>query len=122
MSTLLHVNAGIGLGILCMLVGSYWLYWNFKKRHIERRKKFYRKNGGLLLQQKISSHEGVAEMTKIFTVKELKIATNNYDAGRILGQGGHGTVYKGILPGNRTVAIKKSKMLDRSYPSQAIYK
>lgn len=116
----MHVNAGIGFGLLSLLVGSYWLYWNFKKRHIERRRKFYRQNGGLLLQQKISSHEGVAEMTKIFTVKELKRATNNYDAGQILGQGGHGTVYKGILPGNRTVAIKKSKMLDAIQVKQFI--
>lgn len=119
---LLHVNAGIGLGLLLsLLVGSYWLYRNFKKRKlIARRKKFYRQNGGLLLQQKISSHDGVAEMTKIFTVEELKRATNNYDTSRILGQGGHGTVYKGIFPGNKIVAIKKSKKMDANQIKQFI--
>ncbi|KAK4747243.1 hypothetical protein SAY87_026280 [Trapa incisa] len=39
---------------------------------------------------------------------ELNKATDNYHESRILGQGGQGTVYKGV------VAIKKAKHLDRS--------
>ncbi|XVF87715.1 hypothetical protein PTKIN_Ptkin18bG0142900 [Pterospermum kingtungense] len=54
------------------------------------------------------------QSNRLVVAEELKTATNNYHESRILGQGGQGTVYKGILPGNRTVAIKKSRIGDAS--------
>ncbi|PIA65118.1 hypothetical protein AQUCO_00100544v1 [Aquilegia coerulea] len=112
---------GLGFGFLFLLVGGSWLYFSIKKRKlIQLKEKFFQKNGGLLLKQQISSHEGGVELTKIFTAEELKLATNNYDQGRILGQGGYGTVYKGVLPDLRIVAIKKSKVVDKSQLSQFI--
>ncbi|ERN00518.1 hypothetical protein AMTR_s00102p00052310 [Amborella trichopoda] len=47
---------------------------------------------------------------KIFTDKELRIATNNYNESNILGAGGFGTVFKGTLDDGTMVAIKKPKM------------
>ncbi|MCI74265.1 wall associated kinase-like protein, partial [Trifolium medium] len=43
---------------------------------------------GLLLQQQIGRHGGSTETAKHFTLEELKEATNNFDEGKILGQGG----------------------------------
>nr|DAD39454.1 TPA_asm: hypothetical protein HUJ06_013777 [Nelumbo nucifera] len=84
------------------------------------REKFFQQNGGLLLQQQLSSHEGGLEFVKIYSEKELELATNNYNESCILGQGGQGTVYKGILPDHRIVAIKKSKIGDKSQIEQFI--
>ncbi|CAA7047794.1 unnamed protein product [Microthlaspi erraticum] len=45
---------------------------------------------------------------KLFNERVLKEATDDFDERHILGQGGQGTVYKGVLPDNTTVAIKKA--------------
>ncbi|KAL7241758.1 hypothetical protein ACSBR1_014364 [Camellia fascicularis] len=57
---------------------------------------------------------------KLFTAKELKKATDHYNANRVLGQGGQGTVYKGMLRDGRIIAIKKSKMVDEGNLDQFI--
>jgi len=105
----------IGLGSLVLLFCSYGLYRLIKRvRQIKQRAKFFKRNGGLLLQQQMTSANGVVEQTKVFTASELEKATDYFNANRILGQGGQGTVYKGMLLDGRVVAVKKSKKVDES--------
>ncbi|KAF7848842.1 hypothetical protein BT93_L1516 [Corymbia citriodora subsp. variegata] len=110
------VALGVSISLLLILLGGSWLYWGLRQRKISRqREKFFLENGGrLMLQRLLSEHEGSVESVRIFTDEELKKATDHYHENRILGQGGQGTVYRGILPNNMVVAIKKAKILDRS--------
>ncbi|KAA8546466.1 hypothetical protein F0562_002795 [Nyssa sinensis] len=120
-ATLLNIALGISIGLLALIVGSSWIYWIVKKRELRKlRVQFFHQNGGLMFQQKLLSHEGSIETARIFTTEDLKKATNNYDENRVIGQGGFGTVYKGVLPNNRVVAIKKSKISDQSQIEQFI--
>ena len=112
---------GVSVGLVLLLLSISWLYWGLRQRKlIKLKEKFFEQNGGFLLQQQLSRHNGSVETTQIFTAEELKKATDNYNENRILGQGGQGTVYKGILPENKIVAIKKSKIIDQSQIEQFI--
>ena len=92
--------------LLCIVV-----YMVHERRKLGRiKEEYFRRHGGRLLLEEIKSKQGLA--FKVFTKEELEQATNNFDKSRILGGGGHGTVYKGILDDNHAVAIKKSKLID----------
>ncbi|XP_073034682.1 wall-associated receptor kinase 2-like [Primulina eburnea] len=113
---------GMSFGFLGLIIAATWLYFGFKGRKLMKlREKFFQQNGGLLLKQQLSSNEVSMKSTKIFTAQELKKATNNYAEDRILGRGGYGTVYKGILTDpQQIVAIKKSRVMDQNQIEQFI--
>ncbi|KAM7478162.1 hypothetical protein LguiA_026375 [Lonicera macranthoides] len=109
-------------GTLFLLLGTWWIYKLVRKRNkMKLRQKFFKRNGGFLLQKQLTSgEEGNIEKTKLFTSKELEKATDRYSENRILGQGGQGTVYKGMLADGRIVAVKKSTKVDEGQLDQFI--
>nr|POE94002.1 putative wall-associated receptor kinase-like 11 [Quercus suber] len=112
---------GASLGRLFLLVSIWRLYKVIKRRsEIKLKKKFFKRNGGLLLQQQLSSSEHNIQNTKLFNSKELDTATDQFNESRILGKGGQGTVYKGMLTDGRIVAIKKCNIVDEGNLEQFI--
>ena len=91
-----------------------------KWKFIKRKEKFFDENGGFILQRQLSQWQSPNEMVRIFTQEELEKATKNYDNSTIVGKGGYGTVYKGVLENGLAVAIKKSKFMDQSQTDQFI--
>ncbi|XP_050261097.1 wall-associated receptor kinase-like 3 isoform X1 [Quercus robur] len=110
---IIGISTGI-TGLLFLFIGGWWSYKVVKKRkNIKRKEKFFKRNGGLLLKQQLFSNEVTVEKTtKLFNSKDLEKATDNFNVNRILGQGGQGTVYKGMLIDGKIVAVKKSKIID----------
>ncbi|XP_010063910.2 putative wall-associated receptor kinase-like 16 [Eucalyptus grandis] len=120
-SHLVIILVGLGVGIIVLLFSAGFLYLGLKKRKLIRLKEqYFKQNGGLLLQQQLHEHDRTTNAAKIFNAEELEVATNHYDDSRIVGRGGYGTVYKGILPNSTIVAIKKSKLVDKNQIEQFI--
>ncbi|KAG7647077.1 putative wall-associated receptor kinase 3 RLK-Pelle-WAK family [Arabidopsis thaliana] len=110
------------IGVLVLLLAAICIQHATKQRkYTKLRRQFFEQNGGGMLIQRLSG-TGLSNIDfKIFTEEGMKEATNGYDESRILGQGGQGTVYKGILPDNTIVAIKKARLADSSQVDQFIH-
>ncbi|KAK8307960.1 hypothetical protein V6Z11_D02G022000 [Gossypium hirsutum] len=112
-STDICQGCSTSLGTLFALLGTWHLYKVLDRRKkFKLKQKYFRRNGGLLLQQQLSRNEGNIEKLRLFGSKELEKATDHYNKNRVLGQGGQGTVYKGMLADGTIVAVKKSKLME----------
>ncbi|KAI3786173.1 hypothetical protein L1987_45305 [Smallanthus sonchifolius] len=64
----------------------------------------------LSFSSSLAAYTGTA---KIYSLSEIERATCNFDSRRILGEGGFGVVYSGILEDDKKVAVKVLKRDDR---------
>ncbi|ONK61315.1 uncharacterized protein A4U43_C08F28570 [Asparagus officinalis] len=118
---IIGIGAASGFSILSLAIASFLLYKRFQQINSKKHREMcFRRNHGLLLQQLLISTENDVERTKIFTLEELNKATNSFEPTRVLGRGGHGTVYKGILSDQRVVAVKKSEINNQTEIKQFI--
>ncbi|CAJ2656944.1 unnamed protein product [Trifolium pratense] len=74
---------------------------------------------GCLRLKCLGTREKKASQSGLFTLRQIKSATNNFDESFKIGEGGFGPVYKGVLSDGTIVAIKqlssKSKQGSREF-------
>ncbi|KAL6332300.1 hypothetical protein AAG906_004862 [Vitis piasezkii] len=95
---IVSLGIGIAVGLLILLAIAFWLYKRLEKRKKDiLKRKFFDENG-----------------------EDLEKATDNFSVNRILGKGGFGTVYKGMLQDGSIVAVKKSDKVDEMQVDQFV--
>ncbi|CAI9265950.1 unnamed protein product [Lactuca saligna] len=117
------LGISISIGVLVLLAISYASYKVINEAIAKRRRmRYFKRNGGQLLEQQEKSDPSSIGKTMLFSLRELEKATDCFSEKRILGMGGQGTVYKGMLLDGRTVAVKKSERVVESQKEKLINK
>ncbi|KAH0649810.1 hypothetical protein KY284_029722 [Solanum tuberosum] len=119
----LSIGIGAAITFVILVAVCLWLCkWLRKREENKAKQKYFKRNGGLLLRQRISldGESSGGSLPKLFLKEELEKATDNFNEIRILGKGGAGTVYKGMLSDGSIVAVKKSNAVDKDQIGQFI--
>lgn len=90
--------------VLFLVITGFWFYRRLKKK--KKRKSISKTEMGV-----VSGLDSMNESTTLirFTFDDIKKATRNFSRDNIIGRGGYGNVYKGVLPDGTEVAFKRFK-------------
>ncbi|XP_042042072.1 probable LRR receptor-like serine/threonine-protein kinase At5g45780 isoform X1 [Salvia splendens] len=95
-----HLAVAVVIGVSCAFLISILLLVCWV--HLYRSRVLYKS----YVQQDYEFNIG---HQKRFSLRELQTATNNFSPKNILGQGGFGVVFRGVLPNKTVVAVKRLK-------------
>ncbi|KAF5731500.1 LRR receptor-like serine/threonine-protein kinase RKF3 [Tripterygium wilfordii] len=102
---ILVVLIGSGIGLLAIVVGAWFLCHRHERlEKKEKEDELRRAEKGLA-----SALESFRESTTLvkFPIEGVKKATGNFSRENLIGRGGYGNVYKGVLPDGSEVAFKR---------------
>ncbi|CAF2122927.1 hypothetical protein BRARA_C01826 [Brassica rapa] len=99
--------------LVILLVASGLIIWYYlkRKRDFKMRRMKLRQQRDSLEAGTRSRLDSMSESTTLvkFTFEEIKKATNNFSRHNIIGRGGYGNVFKGVLQDGTEVAFKRFK-------------
>ncbi|CAN0878359.1 LRR receptor kinase SERK2, partial [Linum grandiflorum] len=95
------VIVGVVGGLVCILVAGGLIYLVCKYRHRRFKHEVFVDVAG-----EVDRRIAFGQL-KRFSWRELQLATDNFNDKHILGQGGFGKVYKGVLPDGTKIAVKR---------------
>ncbi|MCD9641030.1 hypothetical protein HAX54_026844 [Datura stramonium] len=95
------LTSGVGVAVIAVVIG-FFVY----RRH----KRIKDAQDQLAREREDILSSGGIKSAKLFTGKEIKKATNNFSRDRLLGAGGYGEVYYGVLDDGTVVAVKCAKL------------
>ncbi|CAM6048172.1 unnamed protein product [Sphagnum compactum] len=93
-------------GVTALLLGYAVLTWIFRRKRQQKLAELMRFKE---FSSRLSHVSGGGKYPRVFTTKEMRKATNGFSKDRVLGSGGFGEVYKGIIDGT-VIAVKSAKL------------
>lgn len=95
------LTSGVGVTVIAAVFG-FFMYRRYKRIKAARDR--------LAREREDILNSGGVKSAKLFSGKEIKKATNNFSSDRLLGAGGYGEVYYGVLDDDTVVAVKCAKL------------
>ncbi|XP_060197803.1 probable LRR receptor-like serine/threonine-protein kinase RKF3 [Lycium barbarum] len=100
------IAVGSTLVFILGVSGCCWFLWRRRRNKLSCKRTSARSESNLA--SRFDLMRGSATLVS-FTFDEIKAATKNFSNEHIIGRGGYGNVYKGVLPGGSEVALKRFK-------------
>ncbi|XP_060194548.1 probable leucine-rich repeat receptor-like serine/threonine-protein kinase At3g14840 isoform X2 [Lycium barbarum] len=88
---MVSIIAGAVASSLILILTIWFVAWRRSRKRISK-------------EEELS---GLDLLTSVFTIRQIKAATNNFDAANKIGEGGFGSVYKGTLSDGTVIAVKQ---------------